>query len=76
MFDATFTALTGEPKTQEELFNSWFDKYKDFLLADFRVAVKHEEYDPEEFEKFLSFEWQYHLHELDEQAQQTANGAY
>ena len=44
--------------------------------ADFRVSVKHGEFSEEEFEKFLSFELQYHLQELDELAQQAANEAY
>ncbi len=76
MINGTYTALTGEPKTQEQLFSSWFNKYEYFLLADFRVSVKRGEFSEEEFEKFLSFEWQYHLQELGEQAQQAANQAY
>jgi hypothetical protein len=50
--------------------------FQDFLLADFRVSVKHGEFSEEEFDKFLSFEWQYHLHELDELAQKSANESY
>jgi hypothetical protein len=76
MINGTYTALTGEPKTQEQLFSSWFNKYEYFLLADFRVSVKRGEFSEEEFEKFLSFEWQYHLQELGELAQQAANQAY
>ena len=74
MINGTYTALTGEPKTQEQLFSSWFNKYEYFLLADFRVSVKRGEFSEEEFEKFLSFEWQYHLQELDELNIQFANG--
>jgi len=74
MINGTYTALTGEPKTQEQLFSSWFNKYEYFLLADFRVSVKRGEFSEEEFEKFLSFEWQYHLQELGELNIQFANG--
>ena len=74
MLNGTYTALSGEPKTNDELFNNWLDKYRYFLLADFRVAMKHDEYTEDEFEKFLSFEWQYHIQELDELNIQFANG--
>lgn len=74
MINGTYTALTGEPKTQEQLFSSWFNKYEYFLLSDFRVSVKRGEFSEEEFEKFLSFEWQYHLQELGELNIQFANG--
>ena len=74
MLTGTYMALSGEPKTSEELFNNWFDKYRDFLLADFRVAMKHDEYNEDEFDKFLSFEWQCHIQELDELNNQFANG--
>lgn len=74
MINGTYTALTREPKTQEQLFSSWFNKYEYFLLADFRVSVKRGEFSEEEFEKFLSFEWQYHLQELGELNIQFANG--
>jgi hypothetical protein len=76
MKEMTYSILTGAIKSEGDRLAQWFEQCEEWLLADFRVAVRHSEYREKDFERFLSHEWLCHCHELQENAINFANGDY